>query len=198
MIGPGVDLELRDLRAAERTLGQHALDRVAHGVGRLAAQELAVRLGRQTAGIPRVAVDPLGRHLVAAHHDLVGVDDHDVVTGVDVGSEDRLVLAAQDASDLGSEPAEDDALGVDHVPFALDLAGFRGVGLHRSRDLDLGQPHATSCEMNRVMIRPDQRIRQRGSRYGRSFLPSSKSSTISAILRRRSSGRRFVASIQRR
>src|SRR5690606_17777389 len=87
-------------------------------------------LGLQTAGVAGVAVDALRVHLVAAHHDLVGVDHDHVVAGVDVGGEDRLVLAAQDAGDLGGEPAEDQALGVDHVPLTLDLAGFGGVRLH--------------------------------------------------------------------
>ena len=68
--------------------------------------------------------------LALGEHDLVGVDDDDVVAGVDVRREDRLVLAAEDAGDLGGETAEDHALGVDDVPLAGDLAGFGGVRGH--------------------------------------------------------------------
>ena len=57
--------------------------------------------------------------------DLVGVDDDDVITHVDVGGVGRLVLAAQDVGDLGSEATEHEAFGVNDVPGALDVAGFR-------------------------------------------------------------------------
>ena len=50
-----------------------------------------------------------------------------MVAGVEVRGEDRLVLAAQDAGDLGGHPAEHEAFGVDDVPGTLDLAGFGGV-----------------------------------------------------------------------
>ena len=60
----------------------------------------------------------------------VGVDDDDVVAGVHVGREDRLVLAAQDGGDLRGQAAEDLAAGIDHVPAAHDVLGLRRVGLH--------------------------------------------------------------------
>ena len=62
--------------------------------------------------------------LAGGQDDLVGVDDDDVVTGVDVGREDRLVLAAQDVGDLGGQAAEHQALGVDDVPGAGDVGWF--------------------------------------------------------------------------
>src|SRR5690242_14400062 len=91
--GPGVDLELLQLLAPERALGQHAPHRVAHGVGRLAGQQVGVGLTLQAAGVAAVADDILGVGLARGEDHLVGVDDDDVVTGVDVGSKDRLVLA---------------------------------------------------------------------------------------------------------
>ncbi|GGO53407.1 hypothetical protein GCM10012286_60780 [Streptomyces lasiicapitis] len=40
------------------------------------------------------------------------------------------MLAAQDAGGSGRETAEDDVLGVDHVPLASDIAGLRAVRTH--------------------------------------------------------------------
>src|SRR4029079_15318005 len=80
-----------------------------------------------------VAPDALAVGLARGQHDLLGIDDHDVVTGVEVRGEGGLVLAAQDAGDLGAHPAEDETVGVDDVPLAIDLAGFRGVGAHARR-----------------------------------------------------------------
>ena len=62
--------------------------------------------------------------------DLVGVDDDDEVTGVDVGGEDRLVLAAQQVRGLDRQAAEADVGGVDDVPLTLDVAGLGAVRAH--------------------------------------------------------------------
>ncbi len=63
--------------------------------------------------------------LARGEHDLVGVHDDHEVAGVEVRGEDRLVLAAEHAGDLGAQPAEDEPVRVDDVPVALDLAGLR-------------------------------------------------------------------------
>jgi hypothetical protein len=68
--------------------------------------------------------------LAVGQHDLLRIDDDDVVTGIDVGGEDRLVLATQDAGDLGAQTTEHHALGVDDVPGAGDLTCFRAVRAH--------------------------------------------------------------------
>ena len=71
-----------------------------------------------------MAVGHLLLTLVGGEHDLGGIDDDHVVTGVDVRGEDRLVLATEDPGDLGGEAAEHHAIGVDDVPGARDLARF--------------------------------------------------------------------------
>ena len=88
------------------------------------------RCGLEAARVAGVAVDELLLGLVRGEHDLVGVDHDDVVAGVEVGGEGRLVLAAQDAGHLGGQAAEHQALGVDDVPVAGDLAGLGAVGAH--------------------------------------------------------------------
>jgi hypothetical protein len=49
----------------------------------------------QAARVARVVVGELLGQLVGGEHDLVGVDDDDVVAAVDVGGEVGAVLAAQ-------------------------------------------------------------------------------------------------------
>jgi hypothetical protein len=49
---------------------------------------------------------------------LVGVDDDDEVTSVDVRRVDRLVLAPQKGGGGGGETAQDNVLSVDDVPLA--------------------------------------------------------------------------------
>ena len=174
MFGACVDLELRHLLTTERALGHHATNRATNRIGGLAVEHVGIRLAGDTARITRVPVDLLLRSLVAAHDDLVGVDDHDVVAGVDMRREGRLVLAAQQTGDLGAEAAEDDAIGVDHVPLTLDLTCFRGVRLHRNsishllRDTSRGQAaRSNRLQMNRVMIRVDDHSRQRATQRHR-------------------------------
>ena len=70
--------------------------------------------------------------LVAGDRDLLRVHDDDEVAGVAVRRVLRLALAAQRVGDLGRQPPEGLALGVDDVPVTLAVGGCRYVGLHRT------------------------------------------------------------------
>ena len=161
--GPAYTFSFVEHLAAERALRQHALDRAADGLGRLAGEQLAVRLRLDAARVAAVAVHPLAIGLAGGQHDLLGVDDDDVVAGVEVGSEDRLVLAAQHAGDLGGHAPEHEAVGVDDVPLAGDLAGFRGCRCASLRstferepgDFDRGPGKATGVPTVGNARRPD-------------------------------------------
>src|SRR6056297_562669 len=131
----GIHLELQELLTTERTLGEHASYRLAHGLGRLAGVELGVALGLDATRVAAVAVHHGALGLPGGHDDLVGVDDDHVVAGVDVRCVGGLVLAAQDASDLGAEATENETVSVDDVPVALDLTGFGGVRRHAAINL---------------------------------------------------------------
>ena len=61
---------------------------------------------------------------------LTGIDDDDVITGVDVRSEFRLMLAAKTACHFAGDTAENLIRRVNHVPFARHLFGFCGKRLH--------------------------------------------------------------------
>ena len=84
------------------------------------------------AGVAGVPVVLLVLVFLAGEHDLLGVDDDDVVTGVDVRGVGRLVLAAEAIGDDRCEAADNQPVRVDHNPLLFHLAGFGGVGLHSS------------------------------------------------------------------
>jgi len=68
--------------------------------------------------------------LLRGQGNLVGIDDHDEVTPVNVRREGRLVLATQEDGGLAGQPSKDDVGGVDDVPLTLNLAGLWGVRTH--------------------------------------------------------------------
>jgi len=70
------------------------------------------------------------RGLLAGHAQLGRVHDDDVVAGVYVGRELRLVLAAEPARKLDGEAAEHLVGRVDDEPVAADLVRLGGEGLH--------------------------------------------------------------------
>ena len=96
----GVDLELLEHASAEGALGQHAAHRTANRVLGLGREQVAVGALLQATGVPRVTVDETLLALVGREHDPGRVDDDHVVAGVDMGGEDRLVLAAEDPRHL--------------------------------------------------------------------------------------------------
>src|SRR4051812_35645973 len=127
----GVDLELAEHRAAEAVLRNHALDRLAHDFLRPLGHEICVLGGAQPARVARVPVRDLLVELVGREDDLVGVHDDDEVAGVDVRRVDRLVLAPEQVGDLGGEATEDQAVGIDDVPRALDVGWGGAERAHR-------------------------------------------------------------------
>src|SRR5208283_2134850 len=130
VLGTGVDLQLPEHLVTERTFGKHALDRAPDDLFRLVLKLLGVADRPQSAWVAAVAVGERPASLAGCHDDLGGVDDDHVVTGVDMGGEDGTVLAAKHAGDLAREPPEDEAVGVDDAPNALQLARLGGIRAH--------------------------------------------------------------------
>jgi len=64
----------------------------------------------------------------AGDFDLGGVDDDDVIAGIDVGGVDRLVLAHEPRGDFRGEAAEDFVGGVDDEPASVDMSDFGDGG----------------------------------------------------------------------
>src|SRR5437867_657339 len=103
MLRAGVDLQLVDLRARELVARKHALHGPADRLGRPALQLVAKRPAPQSAGIAGVAAVELLVELVARDVDLLGIDDDDEVTGVDVRRVLGLALAAESVRDARGE-----------------------------------------------------------------------------------------------
>ena len=81
------------------------------------------------AGIAGVAQILALSHFVAVEHDLVGIDDDDVVAAVEVGREVSFIFAAEDLGDDRAKATENDAFGIDDHPLLLDSSGSDGEGL---------------------------------------------------------------------
>ena len=126
-----VDLELLDHGVAERTFGQHALDRFLER----AARNTFLHFGKigfvNAAGIARVTVILFIQRFVAGNAQLGGVDDHDKVAGIHMWSELRLVFATQPARHFGGDMAEHLIVGVNNEPVVFDFLRFGGKGFHR-------------------------------------------------------------------
>ena len=119
VLGALVDFELGEQMAAKAILGNHPFDRVHDKLFRIALANLshaAIALAAFPAG---VAHEKLLGFLLAGHEDLLGIDHHYEIARVEVGSKDRLVLAAEHISDLNSKPAQNSPIGINHMPLAL-------------------------------------------------------------------------------
>ena len=83
-------------------------------------------------GVAGVLVIDFLVELAAGELHLAGVDDDDMVAAIDVRGEARLVLAAQDVGDDRRQAADDQPVGIDQMPFLLDLSRLdRLGGLHQ-------------------------------------------------------------------
>ena len=130
MLGAGVDLELLVHLGTQGALGQHAAHCVLDDAGGVLLHGLGEGLGLEVSHITGVAVVDLVGGLGAGDLDLLGVDNHDKVAGVDVGGVGRLVLATQDLGNLRGKAAEGHVGRIDQKPLALDFARLRVIGLH--------------------------------------------------------------------
>ena len=68
--------------------------------------------------------------LVASQRHLRGVDDDDMIAGIGMRRVRRLVLAAQQESNLRRETAEHHVCGVDDVPLMSQIIWLRCESLH--------------------------------------------------------------------
>src|SRR5262245_22627561 len=116
-----VDPQLPQHAATERSLREHAAHRELDDTLRIPSKQVLERFAANTTGVARVAPVDLVSRLLRRDRELRRVDHDDVVAGVEVRREDRLVLAAQQGRDLGGETTEDRAVGIDHMPLVSDV-----------------------------------------------------------------------------
>src|SRR6266568_5921490 len=83
------------------------------------------------ADIPRKTHEAFLFFFLPGDADLVGINDDDEVTGIDVRSENSLLFSAQKPGRLDRDPTEHLIFGIDQPPFAIHFIGFGGKRLHR-------------------------------------------------------------------
>ena len=130
MFGTLVNLQLAVDRASEAVVRDHSLDRTLD-------EEFWTALAALAEGLGLVAPDESGEAHVAllglflaADLNFSSIDHHNEISGVDMRSKDRLVLAAKQVGSLDGDMAEVLVLGIDHPPLAFDLGSFSGKSLH--------------------------------------------------------------------
>jgi len=142
MLGALVNVQFAQNGATETIVRDHALDgalddqlgmAVATGLGRLRL------VAADVAGKTHVFLLNL---LLAGEDGLFGVDDNDMIAGINVGGKNGLVLAAQQYSRFLGHTAHDLVIGINNVPLAFDLLGFGAKSFHREPEI---KPCRTRC-----------------------------------------------------
>ena len=131
MVPTAIDMQIAELPAAERPGRQHAFHGLFDDAFRvLALKDLPRVPALDTARIASVPIIGFVIGLVAAEHDLVGIDHDDVVPAVHVRREVRAVLAAQPGRNEARKPSDDEPVRINHDPGLFDRLGCGGVGAH--------------------------------------------------------------------
>ena len=133
MLGALVDLELAEHLAAQSVVGKHAFDGLLHyPLGNPFLQSLE-GFHLHSPGTTGVTAVQLLLGLTAGDLDLLGVHNDDKITGVQMGGEAGVVLAAEHGCHFSGQTAEGLILSVHHVPLAVDRInrGERGL-VHRA------------------------------------------------------------------
>jgi hypothetical protein len=133
MRGAGIHLQFAQLLATKGVLGKHASNGDADHFFWLGVQQLCIRTALEATWVTGVLLVKLLASLLLVQVDLVGVDDNDEVTSIDVWSKDRLVLAAKARSDLCGQTAEGEIGRINFEPGPGDVGRFGAEGLHESR-----------------------------------------------------------------
>ena len=130
MLGTLVNLQLAVDRASKTIVRDHSLDRALDEEFGTALAALAEGLGLVTSDESGEAHVALLGLFFAADLDFSRVDHDDEIAGINMGCEDRLVLAAKQVGGLDGDMAEVLVFGIDHPPLAFDLGSFSGKSLH--------------------------------------------------------------------
>ena len=113
---------LRMIEPSKRSSSSLSMPLLGEVQGVVAEEHLKVLVGVRLTGV-RPGSGPT-RQSVAGDVDLLGVDHHQVIAGINVRGVNRLVLAAQTAGQLGGQTAQRLAGCVDEVPVTLDGLGL--------------------------------------------------------------------------
>ena len=119
-----VDLELSGHLFAQRIFRQHALNGLGQHVRRVFLMKMFCRNRFQSSGVTGMVCISFCAHLVAAQVNLLGIDDDDMIAGIDVRREGRLVFAPQHDCHAGRQASKRFAIGIHDIPFANHFCRF--------------------------------------------------------------------------
>jgi hypothetical protein len=130
MLFTGVNLELAVLGLAEAGLRKHAVNSALNQKDGAALTDDAWGFHLLAADVAGETGVNLGVFFRAGENHLIGIDHDDEIAGINVVGENWFVLATEEAGSLHGDLAQDLALGVDHIPLALDFVRLGGKRLH--------------------------------------------------------------------
>lgn len=135
VLGAFVNVQLAQNGTTEAIVRDHALDGAFNDQFGMTATAGFRRFGVMSTDVAGVAHVLLLDFLLAGKHGFFGVDDNDVIAGVDVSGEDGLVLSAEEDSGFFSHTTHDLIVGVDNVPLAFYLFGLGAKSFHRESEI---------------------------------------------------------------
>ena len=124
----GIDKQFLDHGIAEFGFGQHAFHSDFDEALWFAGADLGSGEFFQTTGVTGVVLVDLYVFLIAGESDFIGVDNDDVVAGVDVWGVFRVMFAPEDRGYAGAEAAKGFTVSVNDKPFVVDFFLFDGPG----------------------------------------------------------------------
>ncbi len=130
MLGAIKDAEASQTVGGQFILWQHALDGVLDCNFWIFFDNFLKFQFGQTAGETAVAIIHFINHLVTSNLNILGIDNDDIVTIVDVWGESSFAFTHQLVGDDHSELAEWHAAGVNQIPFAADFWAFLAISFH--------------------------------------------------------------------
>src|SRR5574337_992981 len=125
MIRAGVHFEFAEQRITQLRFGQHPADSGLQDPRWVGPQHLLSRGGLQPAGIARMAIVHLILQLLAREYHSLSIHNYHEIPGVQVRTEDRLMLPSQEHSHLGRQPPKYPSRRVDQVPPPIDVVDMR-------------------------------------------------------------------------
>ena len=128
MLGSGENAQLLRRRTRQLVVRHHALDSFFNNTLRVQFQRTTQGECLQTTRVAGVAVTEFTFTLVAGNSNLIGVDDDDMVTTINVGGILWLAFAAQKIGGDHSKTTQNHVSGVNDVPLAGNFTAFRVIG----------------------------------------------------------------------
>src|SRR5690554_5245426 len=130
MLTTCVHFQLGQHSASQRPSGHHALNGFLDGALRGLLYQVLKADSFNAANVSGVVIIDLISCLFADYVYLLGINHHDVVTGVHMGSVLRLVLSAQAIGNLSGHTAQSFARCIDDEPVTSDCFSFSTICLH--------------------------------------------------------------------